>query len=158
MATLEAIIFDRDESGKFRLRLLDQRLLPKTTQYLDASTCDAAIDAIKTMAVRGAPAIAIAAALALSAEFSNRQPLGSLPAAAVLGEINTKLGALSLARPTAVNLSRMCTRVGAIAAEWFRPPETAALRAPPDAHARGRVGVTFNRRTRLRQHLRACEA
>ena len=39
-----------------RLLLLDQRALPAEVVYLDIRTLDAAVEAIRTLAVRGAPA------------------------------------------------------------------------------------------------------
>jgi methylthioribose-1-phosphate isomerase len=50
------------ERGK--LELLDQRLLPFETTYLPVTSPQAAYDAIKSMVVRGAPAIGCTAALA----------------------------------------------------------------------------------------------
>ncbi len=44
------------------LRLLDQRRLPSEIVYLDCADVDTVIDAIRCLAVRGAPAIGIAAA------------------------------------------------------------------------------------------------
>ena len=48
-----------------RLRLLDQRRLPGQVAYLDIGSVEAAHEAIRTLAVRGAPAIGIAAAYAM---------------------------------------------------------------------------------------------
>ena len=45
-----------------QLRILDQRRLPAETTYPDCATTDSVIDAIKTLAVRGAPAIGLAVA------------------------------------------------------------------------------------------------
>ncbi|MBN8482753.1 MAG: S-methyl-5-thioribose-1-phosphate isomerase, partial [Xanthomonadales bacterium] len=45
-----------------RLRLLDQRRLPFVEDYLDCSTAAEVAQAIRDLAVRGAPAIGIAAA------------------------------------------------------------------------------------------------
>lgn len=64
---LEAIQYKRGS-----LRLLDQRLLPLETKFVDVPGCDEAFAAIKDMLVRGAPAIAIAAGLALAVELANR--------------------------------------------------------------------------------------
>src|SRR3546814_13098731 len=47
------------------LRLLDQRLLPAEVRYLDCRGANDVADAIHGMAVRGAPAIGIAAAYGL---------------------------------------------------------------------------------------------
>ena len=40
-----------------KLYLIDQRLLPHKIEYVECKTYQDAIDAIKTMVVRGAPAI-----------------------------------------------------------------------------------------------------
>ena len=52
-----------------RLKLLDQRRLPLEETWLTIDSVETAWSAIKDMAVRGAPAIAIAAALALAADL-----------------------------------------------------------------------------------------
>ena len=54
-----------------RLRLLDQRLLPGREVYLDVRTCEDAHRLIRDMAVRGAPAIAVAGILALAVQLHN---------------------------------------------------------------------------------------
>ncbi|MGK7888275.1 MAG: S-methyl-5-thioribose-1-phosphate isomerase [Leptolyngbyaceae cyanobacterium] len=74
------------------LRLLDQRQLPGTTAYLVCETADAVAEAIRSMAVRGAPAIGVAAAF-------------GLVLAAQQGEnLEEKAAMLRSTRPTAVNL------------------------------------------------------
>ena len=72
--TLEAIRYSR---GK--LQLLDQLKLPTETVFMDVPDCDACWTAIKDMNVRGAPAIAIAAALALAVDLDGAK--GSLATA-----------------------------------------------------------------------------
>lgn len=52
-------------SGVPMLRLIDQRLLPSELVYIETSDWRTVIDAIKTLAVRGAPAIGIAGAAAV---------------------------------------------------------------------------------------------
>lgn len=64
---LEAIKYKRGS-----LSLLDQRLLPLQSVFVNTPDCDAAFVAIREMLVRGAPAIAIAAGLALAAELANK--------------------------------------------------------------------------------------
>lgn len=83
------------------LSLLDQRLLPLEEHWNDYADVDGVVDAIKTMVVRGAPAIGITAAygvvLAARAAFA-RQDAGwrtLMPSAMQL---------LAQSRPTAVNL------------------------------------------------------
>ncbi|EPS64192.1 methylthioribose-1-phosphate isomerase, partial [Genlisea aurea] len=86
------------------LQLLDQRKLPLETIYLDIKNSEAGWIAIKDMVVRGAPAIAIAAALSLAVEVSNMEDFIGDPEDAALF-ISNKLDYLVTSRPTAVNLS-----------------------------------------------------
>ena len=44
------------------MRLLDQRALPGRVRFLDCKTVDELVDAIQTLAVRGAPALGAAGA------------------------------------------------------------------------------------------------
>ena len=81
------------------LLLLDQRALPAETVYLEIQSLDAAIDAIRSLAVRGAPAIGIAAAYALA--VSMRDVDGARFADVLKGNA----AVLKAARPTAVNLA-----------------------------------------------------
>ena len=78
-----------------RLRVLDQRLLPRTIAYLECRSARDVARATKDMALRGAPLIGCAAAygMALAARHGDRR---ALPEAAA---------ALKAARPTAVNLA-----------------------------------------------------
>lgn len=79
------------------LRILDQRLLPSEVVERELRTLDEVEDAIQSLAVRGAPAIGVAAALGLVASF----PRETAPSReALLAAIDR----LALARPTAVNL------------------------------------------------------
>ena len=84
----------RWEAGE--LRLLDQRQLPHRVEYLRIDGIPDAVDAIATLAVRGAPAIGIAAAYALAVTARRS------------GDVTQVLedggDALIAARPTAVNL------------------------------------------------------
>ena len=75
-----------------RVVLLDQRRLPDEEVELECRTAAEVAEAIRTMAVRGAPAIGVAAAYGYALAAANGEDLSE--AAAVLGA----------ARPTAVNL------------------------------------------------------
>jgi len=79
-----------------RLRLLDQRLLPAETRYIECVTANEVAEAIRSMVVRGAPAIGIAAAygVALAVRMHGRQS----------DALKIDLETLANARPTAVNL------------------------------------------------------
>ena len=49
-----------------RVRLLDQRRLPLEVRYLDCRDASSVAQAIRTMAIRGAPAIGVAAAMGIA--------------------------------------------------------------------------------------------
>jgi len=95
------------------LRLLDQRLLPAEETYLECRTARSVADAIHGMAVRGAPAIGIAAAYGLVlAAAGGRQAFEE-------GE-----HVLATSRPTAVNLRWALARMRGI---WTRGYDHRAL-------------------------------
>ncbi|MCE0480695.1 Isopentenyl-diphosphate delta-isomerase 2 [Datura stramonium] len=97
--TLQSICYRRGS-----LQLLDQRKLPLETVYLDIRDTKDGWDAIKEMVVRGAPAIAIAAALSLAVEVSNLASFdGTSDDASIF--LSKKMDFLVSSRPTAVNLS-----------------------------------------------------
>ncbi len=86
------------------LHILDQRLLPAEVVERELRTLDDVEDAIRTLAVRGAPAIGVAAALGLVASFAHD---AAAPRAALLAAMDR----LARARPTAVNLSWAMARL-----------------------------------------------
>ncbi|PWK89924.1 S-methyl-5-thioribose-1-phosphate isomerase [Fulvimonas soli] len=87
------------------LRLLDQRLLPQEERWIDCRDAAAVTQAIRDLAVRGAPAIGIAAAWGVVLAARRGEPL------------EPALAMLRAARPTAVNLmwalDRMKARIAA---------------------------------------------
>lgn len=87
-----------------RLLLLDQRRLPAEVHYLDIQTLAEAEHAIRTLAVRGAPAIGIAAAYALARVMAGETPAGETPEG-FRQRLDAAAGQLCAARPTAVNLA-----------------------------------------------------
>ena len=92
------------------LWLLDQRRLPAAEEWLQITDAAGAAEAIRSMVVRGAPAIGITAAygLALEAERQARAPAGSHEEA-----ISHAIAQLVAARPTAVNLAWALERMAA---------------------------------------------
>lgn len=74
------------------------------------NTCEECWEAIRKMNVRGAPAIAIAAALALAVEATKKESEGGTGDAAKEW-LMTKLEYLKTSRPTAVNLFNDCDRL-----------------------------------------------
>ncbi|KAJ1664100.1 S-methyl-5-thioribose-1-phosphate isomerase [Coemansia sp. RSA 1646] len=93
---LQAIRWDRP-----RLSILNQLLLPHTSEYVEIKNSADGHHAIVTMQTRGAPAIAIVAALSLAAEVS---AMSNSDNESMAGFINSKLDYLGTSRPTAVNL------------------------------------------------------
>ncbi|VVT55740.1 uncharacterized protein SAPINGB_P004714 [Magnusiomyces paraingens] len=103
--TLQAIKFD---SGDRTLEILDQLKLPHISEYVSIKDTKDGFDAIRSMTVRGAPAIAIVAALSLAVELNKKfvvEPT-SANAEEVATYVKEKLAYLVESRPTAVNLSR----------------------------------------------------
>ena len=76
-----------------RIRIIDQRMLPRRLVFLDIDTVDELCEAIASLAVRGAPALGVAGAMGIAL-------------AAVRGELLGEAAARIVAtRPTAVNLA-----------------------------------------------------
>jgi methylthioribose-1-phosphate isomerase len=82
-----------------RLRLIDQRRLPGSLEFLDCRTADEVAEAISTLAVRGAPAIGAAAAYGVALAVA------AAPAGAALDAARAAADVLIATRPTAVNLA-----------------------------------------------------
>ncbi|WP_330228932.1 S-methyl-5-thioribose-1-phosphate isomerase [Nocardia sp. NBC_00508] len=88
---------------------IDQRGLPHEVRELRLSTVDQVIDAIRTLAVRGAPAIGIAGAFGVVLATAAHTIEGVVDEAAVQAEADR----IAAARPTAVNLAWAVRRVRA---------------------------------------------
>ncbi|MBI4178551.1 S-methyl-5-thioribose-1-phosphate isomerase [bacterium] len=88
------------------LTLLDQRRLPAQTVYLKPKNVNQVADAIRTLAVRGAPAIGIAAAYGVVLGLKRLAKSSGARAAAVdqAGPFSEIVETLRSTRPTAVNL------------------------------------------------------
>ena len=76
-----------------RVRLLDQRRLPGELAFLDIATVDELCDAIRTLAVRGAPALGVVGAMGVALAAARGEPL------------EEAAERLKATRPTAVNLA-----------------------------------------------------
>jgi len=101
----EAIVWHGDALCG-HLSLLDQRALPEREIILDLDDLEAVRDAISTLAVRGAPAIGIAAAygLALHAGRAAAALDADAPGEAIDEAVEHAWRRLRSSRPTAVNL------------------------------------------------------
>jgi methylthioribose-1-phosphate isomerase len=91
-----------------KVRMIDQRLLPSEFRLVEYKNYNEVAQAIRTMVIRGAPAIGAAAAfgMALAAQESRAQGRDEL-----LANLRAAGEALCAARPTAVNLSWAVARL-----------------------------------------------
>ena len=87
------------------LVLLDQRKLPQIEEIVLCDAIEQVFDSIRTLTVRGAPAIGIAAAYGLLAGSHNKD------AADIRADFNERCDYLISARPTAVNLAWAVNRM-----------------------------------------------
>ena len=132
-----------------RFRLLDQRRLPREETWIDCDSADATAEAIRSLAVRGAPLIGVAAAWGLAVEASRLAGAAGRAEAADSfdGAWETAADRLAQARPTAVNLR--------FAVERMR----AAFRASAGAPAAERVALLEAEASRFETEDReACAA
>ncbi|MBD7920612.1 S-methyl-5-thioribose-1-phosphate isomerase [Xanthomonas bonasiae] len=101
------------------LELLDQRKLPFVVEHVQCTDSDQVADAIHTLAVRGAPAIGIAAGWGVVLAARDVQ---ADDGAQALAKLEPALQRLNAARPTAVNLAwalmRMRKVLAAAGADW----------------------------------------
>lgn len=105
---LEAIRYTPSPSRPATLHILNQLKLPHQESYDELRTSTDGWHAIKSMRTRGAPAIAIVAALSLAVELQALQATGtglSESAEEVKVFVAEKLEYLVTSRPTAVNLA-----------------------------------------------------
>ena len=115
------------------LRLLDQRGLPTNLRYLDATTIDVLVDAINTLAVRGAPALGAVGAYGVVIAMDQGAHEGWDSE-----RLEKEIDRVRDARPTAVNLAWGVDRVRPLMAQG----RDAVL---DDAHAVVREDEASNR-------------
>nr|MBO2468079.1 S-methyl-5-thioribose-1-phosphate isomerase [Xanthomonadaceae bacterium] len=125
------------------LQLLDQRRLPFVVEHVACADSDAVARAIRDLAVRGAPAIGIAAAwgVVLAA-----RGVEAADGPAALAQLEPALQRLNAARPTAVNLAwalaRMRRVLAGAGADWRQRLEREAQAiADEDLAANRRMGM-----------------
>ena len=92
------------------VRFLDQSKLPEEEHYIETDRCTVLAEAIRSLRIRGAPLIGVAAAygVALAALQAEREHLPTDPA------VREAIQTLLQTRPTAVNLSWALTRMRCI--------------------------------------------
>ncbi|MDO8593196.1 MAG: S-methyl-5-thioribose-1-phosphate isomerase [bacterium] len=102
----------RWKNGK--VRYIDQTALPHKVKFIDCGNVKRLWRAIKTLEVRGAPAIGIAGALGVVLGIKDSK---SVSGKKLSREVDKVAGYLATSRPTAVNLSWALTRMRALARE-----------------------------------------
>nr|WP_197526045.1 S-methyl-5-thioribose-1-phosphate isomerase [Gemmatimonas aurantiaca] len=112
------------------LRILDQRLLPGAQEVRDLVQLEEIVEAIRTLAVRGAPAIGVAAAIGLVVALEVDSGGQETRARALLADYAARL---QRARPTAVNLGWAIDRLVRTAHRTAVGSMLAALRAEAEA-------------------------
>jgi methylthioribose-1-phosphate isomerase len=84
-----------------KLEMIDQRILPAAFEYVSYDSAASVAEGIRSMVVRGAPAIGVAAAYGVALEALRLQ---SNAAVNFKTELNIGFDVLAKSRPTAVNL------------------------------------------------------
>ncbi|MSQ32928.1 MAG: S-methyl-5-thioribose-1-phosphate isomerase [Dehalococcoidia bacterium] len=126
------------------LRLLDQTQLPHRVVYMELTTPQQVAHAIKTMQVRGAPAIGVAAAFGLALGASS---LRDHPPKGLLARLQAIRDELAATRPTAVNLAWALDKVmqAARRAEGSADAASIAQAALAEAQRLAEADVAANR-------------
>jgi len=117
---IDAISFGND-----KLRYLDQRFLPLQENYVETADYLAAIDAIKTLAVRGAPLIGVAAGytvvLAVQSYDGGKEGFKTY--------FDKIIAEVEASRPTAVNLFFATAKMNEVVAKRFDECSMAEIKA-----------------------------
>lgn len=131
---------------KGSLRLLDQTRLPDQEVWLDCHTPEQVADAIRRLAVRGAPAIGVAAAYGLALGMAGAGAAGESPAR-LTARFEAVAELLGATRPTAVNLRWALDR-GRVVFDGHAAagPEAVAAALLAWAHRLAAEDVEINRR------------
>jgi methylthioribose-1-phosphate isomerase len=99
-----------------QLRIIDQTLLPTEYRVIPLDSREAVWNAIKTLQVRGAPAIGVCAAFGVLVALKETAPYES--AASVARGVHQAADYLATSRPTAVNLFWALDRMRAVADQF----------------------------------------
>ncbi len=108
--------------------MIDQRKLPRVERYVTCKTAREVARAIRTMVIRGAPAIGVAAATGIALGMRQSKAKGTHAFAAEFYKI---CDLMASTRPTAVNLSWAIARMKDVFAEAAKAGE-----APAEINAR----------------------
>ena len=114
MSTFQTLTWLKEKRA---LRLLDQRRLPTAEIFLECEDLPQIVEAIKTLAVRGAPAIGVAAAYGVVIGVQKAIATGNSITAPTL---TTIIDVLAATRPTAVNLFWALERMKRVGEEGLK--------------------------------------
>jgi methylthioribose-1-phosphate isomerase len=126
------------------LRLIDQRVLPERFEVLRLTDYRQVADAIRTMAVRGAPAIGVTAAFGLALAAREALLTGGAECGPFRAGLHRAADELRDTRPTAVNLFWAIDRILRVAG-IVEPPEAAAAVVLDEAQRMAEEDVRANR-------------
>ncbi|HEX9192464.1 MAG TPA: S-methyl-5-thioribose-1-phosphate isomerase [Burkholderiales bacterium] len=140
-ASSEAIPVETLRWRGTRLELIDQRALPDRLEYVSCTSAAEVAEAIRSMVVRGAPAIGCAAAFGIALEARRQQ---DRPSREFETAMEAAFKTLAASRPTAVNLFWALERMRVVLAA-NHDPKSAAAKLAGAAFALFRADVETNR-------------
>jgi methylthioribose-1-phosphate isomerase len=123
------------------VRLIDQRVLPNRLEYLTIKNAAEMAEAIQTMAIRGAPALGVAAAFGLALEV---QECSAKNGNQLRIELHQAADLLRSSRPTAVNLGWGIKRMLAIVDDQSIPENRLVERLREESLAMAEEDVATN--------------
>jgi methylthioribose-1-phosphate isomerase len=129
-----------------RIEMIDQRLLPSRFEYVACGSAAEVAAAIRSMVIRGAPAIGCAAAYGVALAALGAARLGADAYAKEIAEAIVQLGE---SRPTAVNLFWALRRMQSLAnrlRDSGLSPAASAQALLDEAHAIVAEDIAINRR------------
>lgn len=130
------------------LTIIDQTLLPLRCERVALQTAESVWEAIKTLQVRGAPAIGLCAAFGVLVALKEKAPKDG---AGVLAAVEEATAYLATSRPTAVNLFYALDRMRAVA-------HAIAHEKPGITSAAFRKRLEAEAQTMFEEDRRACTA
>ena len=125
------------------LEMIDQRILPSEFSYISYSSAKSVADGIRSMVVRGAPAIGCAAAYGVALEAIKTQSLNKLD---FLNGMSDACKILLESRPTAINLFWAVNRMQSIIKDSHNlAPRELAIILLEEAHNIKAEDIKINR-------------
>ncbi len=120
------------------VRILDQRRLPDAVEVLHCTSVDQVNDAIRTLAIRGAPALGVAAAYAVALAATR---VDAPDTESFLERLDPVIDQVIATRPTAVNLAWAAERMRAAAHEQVALASRQSSAQRADSLAAVRAGL-----------------